>query len=156
MAKRNIVLEGSEILQKKCREVTDFGEKTAQLVDDMFETLAATPNGVGLAAPQVGILKRIIVIEIDEEKYELINPVITAFSGSQIGTEGCLSCPGEFGDVDRAMNVTVEYFDRTGKKHKIDAEEFFARVLQHEIDHLEGILFKAKAIYMLEPEERQK
>lgn len=142
MALREILKFGDDVLRKKCREVTKFDEKLAQLLDDMKETLQAA-DGVGLAAPQVGILRRAVVIDVHDGKgaIELINPVITEQSGTQTGNEGCLSAPGEWCEVERPQNVTVKAFDRNGNEFEIKGSDLLARAICHEVDHLEGILF---------------
>jgi peptide deformylase len=152
MAIRNIVLEGDEILRKKSREVTEFNEKLWQLLDDMAETMYSA-DGVGLAAVQVGVLRRVVVIDVGDKRYELINPEIVESSGSQIGLEGCLSSPDEYGEVERPMNVKVSALDRYGKQYFVEGTELLARALCHEIDHLNGILFKDLATEMVEVEE---
>lgn len=152
MAKRTIVLETEEILRKKSREVTEYNEKLWQLLDDMAETMYAA-DGVGLAAVQVGVLRRVVVIDIGDRLYELVNPEIVTESGSQEGAEGCLSSPNEYGQVKRPLEVTVNAFDRHGKPYQVKGKELLARALCHEIDHLNGILFKDRASVMLEPEE---
>lgn len=153
MAIRNIVTEGEAVLGKKCREVTEFNERLAQLLDDMLDTLKHTETGVGLAAPQVGMCKRALVISYDEKDYEMVNPEITAKRGKVEGTEGCLSCPEQYGIVPRAEAVTVEYQDRFGARKRLKADGYLARIIQHEADHLDGILFKDRATRMLSPEE---
>lgn len=142
MALREIIKFGDDVLRKKCREVTAFDEKLAQLLDDMAETLREA-DGVGLAAPQVGILRRAIVIDVRDEKgtIELINPVITKTEGVQTGREGCLSAPGEWCEVERPQTVTVKAFDRTGKEFELKGSDLLARAICHEVDHLDGILF---------------
>lgn len=146
MAYRDIVVDGNPILRKICREVTEFDEKLANLLSDMAETLKRA-EGLGLAAPQVGILKRIAIVGVDEFFVELINPVITACEGEQIGPEGCLSVPNmKQCDVSRPNKVTVKYFDRTGKECSVEVEGLVARACAHEIDHLDGILFYDKIV----------
>lgn len=145
MALREIRKKGDEILYKQCKEVKNFDEKLAILLDDMYETMKAA-DGVGLAAPQVGILKRAVVVDIGEGKIELINPVIIKSGGSQIGQEGCLSVPGVYGEVKRPKTVTVEACDRFGNKFTIEGEDLLARAFCHEIDHLSGSLFLDKVI----------
>lgn len=154
MALRDIVIEGDKILTKKCRVVEKFDEKLAQLLDDMEETLVKA-EGVGLAAPQVGLLKRVCIVDVGDEDglIELINPKIIMFSGEQEGAEGCLSCPNEYGIVKRPMYVTVKAQDRYGKEFTIKGEGLKARAFCHEIDHLDGILYKSKVIRMLRPDE---
>lgn len=152
MAIRNIVLEGDEVLTKKSKEVVKFDERLWCLLEDMAETLHKS-EGVGLAAPQIGVLRRVVVIDVGEGIIELINPKIIMFSGEQNGAEGCLSCPNEYGLVSRPLHVTVKAQDRTGKTFEISGSELLARAFCHEIDHLDGILFKSKASRMLMPEE---
>ena len=144
MALREIRTKDDEILYKKCKEVKVFDKRLHILLDDMYETMQAH-NGVGLAAPQVGILKRAVVIDIGEGKIELINPVITKKEGTQYGQEGCLSVPGVWGDVERPMNVTASAQDRYGKTFEISGTELLARAICHEIDHLNGEVFLSKA-----------
>ena len=144
MAIRNIIQLGDPTLRKKSFEVTDFGEKTQTLLDDMRETLIKA-QGAGLAAPQVGVLRRIFVVSVDDEYYECINPVIIEKSGSQVGEEGCLSVKGKFGTVERPNKVTVKAFDRNGKPFTVKAEGFLARAFCHEYDHLDGIVYVDKA-----------
>ena len=149
MALREIRKKGDEVLYKVCKEVKDFDKKLAILLDDMYDTMQKS-DGVGLAAPQVGILKRCVVIDIGEGKIELVNPKIIKEEGSQTGTEGCLSVPGQWGEVERPMKVTVEAYDRHGKKFTIEGEELLARAFCHELDHLEGKLFLDKVIRFIE------
>ena len=144
MAIRNVVQVGDDVLRKKCFEVTVFDEKLATLLDDMKETVRKE-EGAGLAAPQVGILRRAVVIDVDEGFYELVNPVIVESKGEQTGWEGCLSVRGKRGVVTRPLVVKVEYFDRTGKKKKLTARAFFARAVCHELDHLDGVLYTDRA-----------
>ena len=145
MALRNIVKEGDQVLRKNCREVTDFNDRLHVLLDDMKETLVVA-DGAGLAAPQVGILKRVAIVSVDEEYYEIVNPVIIEAEGEQTGPEGCLSVPGIYGSVSRPMKVTVKAQDRYGKEFTVSGEGLLARAFCHEIDHLDGILFKDKVI----------
>ncbi len=140
MAIREIRTEGDEILYKKCKEVKNFDEKLCILLDDMYETMKKN-EGVGLAAPQVGILKRAVVIDTGEGKIELINPEIVEESGEQTGSEGCLSVPGVYGEVTRPNKVTVKARDREGKLFKLTGEELLARAICHEVEHLDGKLF---------------
>lgn len=150
MALRKIVTEGDDILLKKCRLVEKFDDRLAMLIDDMIETLHAS-GGAGLAAPQVGILRRVIVIETDPEQgvIELVNPEIIETSGKQIGLEGCLSLPGQWGITPRPFKVTAKAQDRNGNEFTLTGEYLLARALCHEIDHLEGILYKTVADRML-------
>lgn len=145
MAIREIRKKGDEILQKKCKPVVDFDKKLHILLDDMYDTMVKS-DGVGLAAPQVGILKRAVVVDTGLGKIELINPEIIEESGSQTGSEGCLSVPKVFGEVERPMKVKVRAQDRYGKWFEAEGEELTARAFCHEIDHLDGKLFTEKVI----------
>ncbi|WP_017814692.1 peptide deformylase [Paenibacillus shenyangensis] len=142
MAIRIIVKEPDEVLHKKAKEVTKITPNVQKLLTDMADTMYDA-DGVGLAAPQVGILKRAIVVDVGDEHglIELINPEIVDSSGEQLGSEGCLSIPALNGEVRRAMEVTVKGLDRNGKEITITGSELLARALQHEIDHLNGVLF---------------
>lgn len=141
MAIRNIVTIGDPVLREKSLEVTLFDSKLGTLIDDMTETMFDAA-GVGLAAPQVGILRRVCVISTDGDKvYELVNPRIIKSSGEQTGPEGCLSIPGRQGIVTRPKKLTVEAFDRFGKKVKYNVEGFTAVAFCHEMDHLDGVLY---------------
>ena len=140
MAKRVIFNRSEAILHKVCRPVEAFDEKLAKLLDDMHETLVAA-NGVGLAAPQVGFLRRICIIDAGEGYYELINPEILETSGTQRDVEGCLSCPNEWGYVTRPMKVKFKAQDRNGNWYEKETEGLFARAVCHECDHLDGRLF---------------
>ena len=154
MAIRNVVLEGDPVLTKKCRPVEVFDAKLAQLIDDMIETMHLK-KGAGLAAPQVGILKRVVVIQVepDGEIIELVNPEIIESFGVQESVEGCLSCPGEFGVTRRPMKVKVKAQDRFGDEHFYEGEALLAKAFCHELDHLDGILFKTHVIRMLDENE---
>ena len=154
MAIRNIVQLGDDVLRKKSFEVTDFGEKTHQLLDDMKQTLIKA-DGCGLAAPQVGVLRRIFILDVEGKYYECINPVILSTEGSQVGTEGCLSVKGKFGTVERPNVVKLKAFDRYGKPFTIVGKGLMARAICHENDHLDGILFKQHVIQMLERDDIQ-
>lgn len=147
MAIRNIRLEKDEILKKKSREVDVIDEKVQTLIDDMIETMNKY-NGVGLAAVQVGILKRVVVIDIDDGTgvKVLINPKITKTKGEQEVEEGCLSFPNQYAKLIRFKEVTVEALDRSGKKIVIKAKDLLAQAIAHEVDHLEGITFVDKMI----------
>ena len=151
MAIRNIVQVGDETLRKKSFEVTDFGEKTHQLLDDMKQTLIKS-NGAGLAAPQVGVLRRIFIVQTEDGYFECINPVIVKSSGKQVGEEGCLSVKGKYGIVERPNSVTVKAFDRFKNPITIKAEGFTARAFCHEYDHLDGILYIDKATQIFKEE----
>ena len=152
MAKRLIVQVPDPILAKKCREVDKFDERLWTLLDDMKDTLFDA-NGAGLAAPQVAVLKRIALVDTEDGFYELINPVIKSMKGEQTGLEGCLSVKGKYGTVTRANDVTVIAHDRYGKKHTYKVSGFTARAFQHEIDHLDGIVYTSKSSDLMEDEE---
>lgn len=140
MALRNIVQEPNETLRKKCRKVEQITDRILQLLDDMKETLAKA-DGVGLAAPQVGVLRRVVIIDVGEGPIELINPEILESSGEQTGEEGCLSVAGRWGVVTRPNYVKVKAMDRQGKECIYEGEGLLARAFCHEIDHLDGRLF---------------
>ena len=141
MALRDIVKDKDPILRKKCREVTDFGAKLSKLLDDMHETMIAA-DGVGLAGPQVGVLRRVAVVSPNGRNfYEFVNPVIVSSSGTQICREGCLSVPGINGEVERPKKIEVMAYDRNGRRFLLKAEGFLANICCHEFDHLDGILF---------------
>ncbi len=154
MQKRFVVQDGDPVLRRVCDPVRNFNKELHDLLDDMKVTVRAE-NGAGLAAPQIGVSLRVVVIDVQEGFYELINPEIVAFKGEQVGPEGCLSVKGKQGTVRRPAKVKAEYRDRNGKKHKLTAEGFFARAVCHELDHLNGVLYidKADEIYDLPPEE---
>jgi len=155
MAYLTILKNDDPTLRKKCREIKEITPRILTLLDDMADTMRRA-NGVGLAGPQVGVLRRIVVIETEPgQLYELINPVILETSGEQTGYEGCLSLPGQCGIVTRPMNVTVEATDRKGERYKLTGTELLARALCHEIDHLDGILYPDNAEHMLTPEEME-
>lgn len=154
MAIRLIRLEDDEILRKISKPVTEVNDSIRTLLDDMKETLK--DKGVGLAAPQVGVLKRIILIDIGEGPIEIINPEISDEEGEQIGVEGCLSLPDLWGEVKRPMKMKVKGLDRNGKKIEFEAEEMLAIVVSHEVDHLNGILFKDKAIKFVDMEGKKR
>lgn len=140
MALRNIRVNDDPILRKKCREITEVDERLAVLVEDMLDTMYEA-DGVGLAGPQVGVLKRVAVIDIGEGPVILINPVILETEGEQTGQEGCLSVPGKCGIVTRPMKVKVKTFDMDMNEYIIEGEELMARALCHEIAHLDGDLY---------------
>ena len=154
MSVRFVVQTGDPVLREKCKEIRTFNTELCQLLTDMKETVRKE-NGAGLAAPQIGVPIRVVVIDVDEGFYELINPVIVSAKGEQVGPEGCLSVKGKQGTVRRPYKVKAEYRDRYGKKHKLTAEGFFARAVCHELDHLDGGLYtdKAAELYDLPPEE---
>ncbi|MBQ7794236.1 MAG: peptide deformylase [Clostridia bacterium] len=149
MALREIRTKGDEILEKSCKEVIVFDKRLGILLDDMYDTMQRK-DGVGLAAPQVGILKRVVVIDIGEGKIELVNPVLVASEGTQNGSEGCLSVPGVFGEVERPQKVTVEAYDRNGEKITVTGEDLLARALCHELEHLDGKLFLERVTKFLD------
>lgn len=152
MAIRNIVKEGDEVLRKKCRPVEKFDQHLWTLLDDMAETMHQA-GGVGLAAPQVGIIRRVVVIDVGDGVIELVNPKIIMKAGEQISAEGCLSCPGEYGITSRPMFVTVKAQDRFGNEFTKEGKELLAKAFCHEFDHLDGIIFKDIVQRMLRPEE---
>ncbi len=147
MAIREVVQVGDDVLRQKCFPVEVFDEKLHKLLDDMKDTVKKE-EGAGLAGPQVGVAKRLAVVDVDEGYFELVNPVILLQKGEQVGWEGCLSVRGKNGIVSRPMKVTVSYQDRFGEKHLIKAKGFFARALCHEIDHLDGVLYIDKATHI--------
>ena len=153
MAIRNIVKIGDDVLRKKCREVVNFDGRLHYLLDDMKDTMREA-NGVGLAAPQVGILRNICIIETEETGLvECVNPEILDTKGKQIGQEGCLSCPGEAGYVERPAIVKFKALDRFGKPYEMVVKGLGARAICHETDHLSGTLFVDKIIHGYEGEE---
>ena len=145
MALRNVVMHDDELLRKKSKPVSKFDEKLEVLLDDMRQTMIQN-NGMGLAAPQVGCLKRVVIIECNNMFLELINPVIIHQSGEDVDEEGCLSVKGIHGKVKRPMYVTVQAQDRYGYNFTLTGEKLLARALCHEIDHLDGVLFIDKLI----------
>ena len=151
MATRNVIYYGDDTLRKRAKEVTRFDAKLALLLEDMTETLAIY-NGAGLAAPQVGILRRVAIVDIGEGIIELINPVLIAAEGESEGMEGCLSFPEKYGLVKRPDKVTVKAQDRNGEFFEVEGEGFLARALCHEVDHLDGKLFIDLATEFLNPE----
>lgn len=144
MAIRNILTDKDPVLRKVSKPVKNIDANLEELLDDMKETLIKA-NGVGLAAPQVGILKRAVIIMLNGMYFEMINPEIIDSEGTQCGDEGCLSSPGIFKKVTRANKVTVRAFDRYGFEFTLTGEDLLARAIQHECDHLDGILFLDKA-----------
>ena len=148
MARLQIRKIGDEVLRKNCRPVDEITPRIITLLDDMIETMRGA-DGCGLAAPQVGILRRIAVVEVEPgQVYELINPKIVAYSGEQEGREGCLSVPGRWGIVNRPMHVTVEATNRHGEVYQVTGHELLARAFCHEIEHLDGKLYIDRAISM--------
>ena len=140
------------VKRKKCRKVEKFDDKLAMILDDMIDTVKAA-DGLGLAAPQIGILRQIIVIDADEEMLEIINPEIIKTSGEQINVEGCLSCPDVWGYVKRPETVTIRAYDRHGNQYEMTGKDLLARAFCHEIDHLNGVLFVDKVVEYYYPEE---
>lgn len=169
MSLREIVTVPEPVLRRKAVKVSDFGPDLQNLIDDMIETMREAP-GVGLAAPQVDIPQRVIVVEYGEEEdeegeqktppklYALVNPEIARFSQeTELGTEGCLSIPGFLGDVERPVSITVKGFNRRGKPVKVKADGWLARIFQHEIDHLDGVLYidRAERVWKSDQEPSQ-
>lgn len=144
MATLEIRKAGDPVLKKQCQAVEKVTGKIKKLLDDMAETMQAA-DGVGLAAPQVGVELRVVVIDVGEGLIELINPVLLEKEGCQKGLEGCLSVPGVFGEVERYEKVVVEGLNRSGRKIRVTGSGLLARALQHEMDHLDGVLFVEKA-----------
>lgn len=154
MATLEIVKHPNEVLETPCERVINFDKKLVKLLKDMHETMLIA-DGVGLAAPQVGVSLQVAVVDIDDDngKIELINPVILEKRGEQVGPEGCLSFPGLFGDVTRAEYIKVRAQNRRGKVYLLEADGFLARAIQHEIDHLHGVLFTSKITRYYEENE---
>ena len=140
MGLRKIMTVKEPCLHKVCRPVEKFDGKLHKLLDDMKETLTEA-NGVGLAAPQVGILRRVVVVDTGEEMLELVNPELLETSGEQVGSEGCLSVPGKYGIVKRPNYARVRAYDRDGNEFEVEGEELMARCFCHELDHLDGIVY---------------
>lgn len=155
MAIRIIRKDGDEVLRKKSKPVEEVNEKIRLLLKDMADTLYKH-NGVGLAAPQVGILKRVVVIDAGDGLIELVNPEIKSRDGEQVCVEGCLSLPGVWGEISRPAHIVVEALDVEGKKFVIEGEDLLAEALEHEIDHLEGVLFKDKVTRFIDKDEHGK
>lgn len=149
---RGILKFGDPVLREKCSEVTKFDDELAKMLDDMYETMV-NAQGIGLAAPQIGVLKRVVVIDVGKGRIELVNPVITAMWGKQFEPEGCLSCEKKRGIVQRPAHVRVKAVNRFGKPVKYRGKELLARAFCHEIDHLNGILFEDKVLEWVEEEE---
>ena len=140
MALRKILTDAEPALHKTCKPVEKFDEKLHTLLDDMRETLIES-GGVGLAAPQVGILRRVVLVDVEEEILELINPTLVETDGEQVGAEGCLSVPGKYGLVKRPYYAKVRAQDRNGNWYEAEGEELIARCFCHELDHLDGIIY---------------
>jgi peptide deformylase len=154
MAVLEIVKEGAPVLRKQAEPVTQVTKRIRRLVKDMLDTMYEA-NGVGLAAPQVGMSQRIIVVDVGEGPVVLINPEIEEAAGSEIDSEGCLSIPGRWGYVERAQEVVVTGLNDSGRSVRLRADGLFARALQHEIDHLDGVLFIDKALEIEEDEAEE-
>ena len=155
MGLRKIMTVKEPCLHKVCRPVEKFDGKLHRLLDDMKETLAEA-NGVGLAAPQVGILRRVVVVDTGEEMLELVNPELLETSGEQVGSEGCLSVPGKYGIVKRPNYSKVRAYDRDGNEFEVEGEELMARCFCHELDHLDGIVYtEIMERYLTEEEMRE-
>ncbi|HAD18829.1 MAG TPA: peptide deformylase [Lachnospiraceae bacterium] len=159
MALRTIRLMGDEVLTKKCREVKELTPRLKELIQDMLDTMYEA-NGVGLAAPQVGVLRRIVVIDVGEGPIVMVNPEILETSGEQTGEEGCLSLPGKAGQVTRPNYVKARAFDENMEPYEIEGEDLLARAILHETDHLDGHMYVEKVegeihdvVYEEAPEE---
>lgn len=152
MAYRDIHVDDDPILRKKARRVDRINARVLTLIDDMMETLHHE-DGVGLAAPQVGVLRRVIVIDTGETEFEMINPEIVEQEGEEMDREGCLSLPGRMGVVPRPARVVARYTDRNGEQKEVEGEGLLARAICHETDHLNGVLFIDRAVEMIEPGE---
>lgn len=145
MAIRNLRTIPDDILRKKCRVVEKIDDKILELLDDMVETMVEE-DGVGLAAPQVGILKRLVVIDVGEGVFKMINPEILEMQGAEVDIEGCLSVPERSGEVERPTWLKLRYTDIEGREILLEAEDFFARAICHELDHLDGVLYIDKLV----------
>jgi peptide deformylase len=167
MAIREILVNGHPLLRKKAKEIKRMTPEVRMLCEDLLETMRAAP-GVGLAANQIGALHRVVAVELPEDEDEplsgkafcLINPIVAGASGSQIGNEGCLSVPGYVGEVDRHERIVVKALAENGRPVRLKADGFFARVLQHEIDHLDGVLYidrltSPDKLYKVEPGQEE-
>ncbi len=149
---RGVVQVGNDVLRKKCEPVTEFGEELSTLLDDMKETVRAH-EGAGLAAPQVNVPIRAVVVDVEEGYFEFINPVFVWQKGEQYGAEGCLSVVGKAGNVSRPSKVKLLFQNRKGEKYSLVARGFFARAICHEVDHLDGVLYIDKADHVRDVEE---
>lgn len=154
MAIREVVKYPSPILEKKCKEVKKFDKKLAKLLDDLYDTMVAT-DGVGIAAPQIGEDVRVAIVDLGDgqDTIEMINPEVVAIGGSEIDIEGCLSFPDLYGEVERPYYVKIEAQERDGSIYELEAEDFTARAILHEIDHLNGVLFNSKITRIVTLEE---
>lgn len=145
MAVYQIVKEGDPVLREKAKPINKANDAAKRLLDNLRDTLFETDTGVGIAAPQIGVSKQAVVIATEDDYLEMINPQIIDQEGSEEGWEGCLSVPGVEGLVPRATRVTARYYDREGRLCEVKAQDFLARVIQHEVDHLSGVLFIDRA-----------
>lgn len=154
MALLPIITFPNPVLLKATKEVLEITDDIIQLMDDMYETMI-DGDGIGIAAPQVNQSLRIALVEVDEETglFEMINPKIIKSSGKTIDVEGCLSFPEVYGTVERAETIVLQYFDRNGDAYEVEAEDYLARVFQHELEHLDGMLFTDKIIQKIDPED---
>lgn len=154
MAIRSIVTHPNEVLTQKCKEVHTFDEELSKLLDDMYDTMIAS-DGIGLAAPQVGEAIQVAIVDLGEgqEVIEMVNPEVVEIGGSEVEVEGCLSFPDVYGEVERPFYVKVEAQDRDGSLYELEAEDYEARAILHEIDHLHGVLFTSKIIRYVDLEE---
>lgn len=151
-----IILHPDERLRRKAKPVSVITDELVQLLDDLYETMIAH-DGIGIAAPQVGKNLQVAIVEVDEEdRFELINPEIVTVKGETLDVEGCLSIPHTFGTVKRADEITVRYYDREGEEMEVEAFGYLARAMQHEIDHLNGVLFTDKLIERIPEEDLEK
>ena len=148
MALRNLVLEDDPLIRKTCRPVDEITPRIIKLLDDMADTMYFEGRGIGIAAPQVGVLRRIFIVDVGDEHglIEFINPEITYRSGAQVYCEGCLSLPGKSADVERPEVIKIKALDRNGNEFELEADGLLAICICHEYDHLDGILFTDKAI----------
>ena len=144
MSLRNIRVIGDDLLRKRSREVTEIDDRIIDLLNDMEETMRSR-DGVGLAAPQVGVLRRVVIVDVGDGLFEFINPEIIEQSGANTMVEGCLSVPDNIGDVTRPTFVKVKAFNRDGEEFLLEAHDYFAKAICHEIDHLDGVIFLDKA-----------
>ena len=149
MAVKKVVQVGDPVLRKKSEPITEFDEKLWAILDDMKDTVKAE-NGAGLAAPQIGLSMRMVVVDVEEGYFEFINPVMHSQKGEQQGWEGCLSVRGKSGIVTRPSKVKISYQDRNGVRKTLQAKDFFARAVCHELDHLDGVLYIDRAVHMEE------
>lgn len=149
-----VIIHPNGLLTKKAKPVVDISEELITMLDNMYETMVAH-DGVGLAAPQIGKNLRVAVIQEDEEDdvLELINPELVSYKGETVDVEACLSIPGKFGLVPRYEEIVVRYYDREGEEYELEADDYFARIIQHEMDHLDGVLFIDRATKLLTEEE---